>query len=253
MRDVLKDHHDWEVVRVGSLLEAIRAAGDTAFDAAILDYDQPDGTGLDILDFLRIGSPGIRILMVSDKGNEQIAFHALSHGVGDYLVKDSHLAHELPRRVDALLDTTSSHGLVEALAPTRYEPAPVDVDRTPVPSGTALDRALEIIVGGPILAAGVFDTRGKPYATRLVPGVDPDGVGFALATIHGQIGALWTYGELKPLGYEMLIEVDAGLLGVTAIPGTFVVALLMERDTDHARALERLEMAARKIFETLRG
>lgn len=254
MKTTLAGHSDWEVTRVGSLLEAIRAAGDTAFDAAILDYDQPDGTGLDILDFLRIGSPGIRILMVSDKGNEQIAFHALSHGVGDYLIKDSHLHHELARRIDALLDTSPSHDLVDTLSPvTRYESPPTDMDRVPTSNESALDRALGVIVGGPILAAGVYDSRGKTLATRFYPGLDADGIGFALATIHGQIGALWTYGELKPMGYELLIEVDAGLMGITAIPGTFVVILLMERDSEHDKALERLEMAARKIFDTLKG
>lgn len=255
MRDALGDHPDWEVTRVGSLLEAIRAAGDTPFDAAILDYDQPDGSGLDIIDFLRIGSPGIRILMVSDTSNEQIAFHALSHGVGDYLVKDTHLERELPRRVDALLETAGGGGLVETLTPmTSYEPAPRDTDaHEPVPRESSLDQALNVIVGGPILAAAVYDSRGKTIAARLYPGLDADGIGFALATLHGQVGSLWTYGELKPLGYEMLIEIDAGLLGVTAIPGTFIIAVLMERDTDHDKALERCEMAARKIYETLRG
>lgn len=252
--EVLEIHPDWEITRVSSLLEAIRAAGDSAFDAAILDYDQPDGSGLDIIDFLRIGSPGIRILMVSEKGSEQIAFHALSHGVGDYLLKDNHLHHELPRRIDALLETSHHHGLVETFSPTsNYEPAPTDSDRTPAVNESALERALGVIVGGPILACGVFDSRGRVVASKFYPGLDADGVGFALATIHGQIGALWTYGELKPLGYEALIEVDAGLLGITAIPGTFLVSLVMDRDTDHDKALERLEMAARKVYETLRS
>lgn len=249
----LEGHPEWEVTRVGSLLEAIRVAGETPFQAAVLDYDLPDGTGLDILDFLRIGSPGIQIVLVSDRGSEDIVFHALSHGVGDYLVKDSHLGQELARRIDALLDRGANHVVDTLTAATKYDKAPVDEDRaTPVPE-SALDRALGIIVGGPILAAGIFDSRGKVIAARFYPGLDPDGAGFALATIHGQIGALWTYAELKPLGYEMLVEVDAGLLAVTAIPGTFVVALLMERQTEHDRALERLEMAARKVFETLRG
>lgn len=250
----LKGHAEWHVTRVGSLLEAIRAAGETVFDAAVLDTDQPDGNGLDILDFLRIGSPGIQILLVSDRRDEEIVFHALSHGVGDYLLKDSHLSQELPRRVDALLERGSAEGLVDTLAAAdRYDARP----EAEAPDGRAdessLARALGVIVGGPVLAVAVFDSRGKPLATRLFPGVDPEGFGFALGTIHGQVGGLWTYAELKPLGYDMLVDVDAGTLGVTAIPGTFIVAALMERETPRAKALEILDRAARKVYETLKG
>lgn len=246
---------DWEVTRVASLLEAIRAAGDAPFDAVVLDYDLPDGSGLDILDFLRIGSPGIGILLISDRATEEVVFHALSHGVADHLVKDSHLAQELPRRVDAILDRVAEGALVESLhAAGPYEAVPREAPRAGAsPAAGPLDRALAAIVGGPILACGVFDSRGKAIATRHFPGADPEGLGFALGTIHGQVGALWTYAELKPVGYEMLIELDAGLLGITAIPGTYVIALLMERATPRDKALERLEMAARRIFEAVQA
>src|SRR5438067_680319 len=68
VRQGLKQSHDaWEVTRVGTVLEAIREAGDHPFDAAVLDYELPDGSGIDILDFLRIGSPGIHIVVLSNQ------------------------------------------------------------------------------------------------------------------------------------------------------------------------------------------
>lgn len=245
---------EWVVTRAKTILEAIRAAGESTFDAAILEAELPDGSGLDILDFLRIGSPGIQIVLVAAKPSEAIAFHALSHGAGDFIVKDKHFGQELPRRIDALLDRVSPESaLVETLAPMRgYD------EHEPMPAGaaaeeSAIDRALASLVGGNVVAAGVFDLRGRALATRLFADMDPEGLGFALATIHGQIGALWTYGGLKPTGYEALVDVEGGLLAITAIPGTYVVAVLFEEGMQRRRALERLEQAAKRVHASLHG
>lgn len=266
----LRTHGDWEVVRAGTLLEAIRAAGESKFDAAVLDTDLPDGSGLDILDFLRIGSPNIRIVLLSATPSESVAFHALSHGAGDFIVKDSHLDQELPRRIDALLDHPDAMGaLVETLAPVRaYDVAserrqtlaPVAEKRGAVVSGAldaepnaALDGALGEIVGQSVLAAGVWDLRGKPVGSKAPADMDPEGVGFAMATLHGQVGALWTYGNLKPTGYRLLIDIEGGLLGVTAIPGTYIVALLFESGYSPRRAMERVDQAGMRVLAALQG
>lgn len=248
----LHQHNGWEVTRAASVIEAIRTAGEQKFDAAILDYELPDGTGLDLLDFLRIGSPGIRILVLSNHKSEEVAFHALSHGAGDYLVKDNHLEQELPRRMGALLEGMSPEmALVETLMPNAYDEKKPDV---PVEEKeSALSRCLRELVGGATLAAGVFDFRGKPVALRLLPDVDGDGLGFALATIHGQIGAVWTYGNLRPTGYSMLVDVEGGVLGITAIPGTYLVGLLFETPINHPRALEKLSAAANRLTRALQA
>ena len=248
----LQQHDGWEVTRVGTVLEAIREAGERPFDAAVLDYELPDGSGVDILDFLRIGSPGIRIVVVANRKSEDVAFHALSHGAGDFMVKDKHLAIELPRRIDALLregGVDAHAALVETLLPHEYDEA--KFERAPEEQEDALQTCVRELVGGPTLALGVFDHRGRPVALRLMPDLDPDGMGFALATIHGQVGAIWTYGNLKPTGYAMLIDVEGGLLGITAIPGTFLVAVLFESPISRHRALEKTEQAAARITKAL--
>ena len=265
IREALGARRDWEVVRVGTVLDAIRTAGETPFDAAVLDAELPDGTGLDLLDFLRIGSPGIRIVMLSRHGSEALALQALSHGAGDYLVKDRHLLQELPRRMDALLDHVDARAaFVETLRPGGAAIAVhEDVDEGPGadPHGGALPadpregplgRALDASLGGTAFAAAVFDGRGKPLASRLVPPLDADGVGFGLASLHAQVGALWTSTQLRPTSYVALIQVDGGLLGVTAVPGPHVVALLFAQGTPHERALRGLVEAARRVADALR-
>ena len=251
VRQGLKQQHDaWEVTRVGTVLEAIREAGDSAFDACVIDYELPDGSGLDILDFLRIGSPGIRIVVLSAKKSEDIAFHALSHGAGDFLVKDKHLSAELPRRVDALLQHVDpTVALVETLMPHEYDEA--KFEHPPEEHESLLQRTLREMVGGSVIAAAVYDHRGRPMALRLLPDLEPDGLGFALATIHGQVGAVWTYGNLRPTGYAMLVDVEGGLLGITAIPGTYLVTLLFETPISRHRALEKLEQAAARLTQAL--
>lgn len=255
VNESLRMRPEWEVVRAQTLLEAIRAAGDTRFDAAVLDSDLPDGSGLDILDFLRIGSPNIRILLLSDTAGESVAFHALSHGAGDFIVKDPHLEQELPRRIDALLDQPDDMGaLVHTLAPVASYDPPEPEATPPAPADvSALETALDDVVTSGVVAAGVWDLRGRALAVKAPEELDGEGIGFALATLHGQIGGLWTYGNVKPTGYRLLIDVEAGLLAVTAIPGTYVVALLFEAGISPRRALERVDQAGVRLLAAIQG
>ena len=251
----LRGRVGWEVVTAGTLLEAIRVAGEERFDAAVLDTDLPDGSGLDILDFLRIGSPGIRILLLSAKPSEQVAFHALSHGAGDFIVKDKHLDQELPRRIDALLDHPASAGaLVETLSAVRaYDMPEYEPPRSVEKRESAVDGVLAETVIGQVLAAGVWDLRGRALATKAPDDMDGDGLGFAMATLHGQVGALWTYGNLKPTGYRLVIDVEGGLLAVTAIPGTYIVAVLFDAGFAPRRALERIDQIGMRVLAALQG
>lgn len=249
----MTDQRGWDVVRASTLIEAIRMAGESKFDAAVLDTDLPDGSGIDILDFLRIGSPGIRILLLSAKPSEQVAFHALSHGAGDFVIKDKHLERELPGRIDALLEHPEPmQAVVETLSPVRaYEAPDFEPANAPEKKASAVEAALQDIVKDNVVAAGVWELRGKPIAVKAPADLDADGVGFALATLHGQVGALWTYGNLKPTGYRLVIEVEGGLLAVTAIPGTYVVALLFEQGFAARRALDRADQAGLKILAAM--
>lgn len=245
IRRALGLHGGWDVVRAATVLDAIRVAGEAQFDAAVLDCELPDGSGLDLLDFLRIGSPGIRIVVLSRGGTEAQAFQALSHGAADWLVKDRHLVMELPRRVDALLDPLDPRAaVVEALTPLEREEASGVVEDDAPDLAERLAPLLRDLVGGPVFAAAVFDERGRPVAARLVPPLDADGVGFGLATLHHQVAALWGHANLRPTSYLALVQVDGGVLALTAVPGPYLVALLLAGETPPEKALRLLLGAA---------
>ena len=267
LHDVL-GHAGWHVTRASTVLEAIRAAGDTSFDAAILEADLPDGSGVDLLNFLRITSPAIRILVLGTDGGEAVAFRALSSGAGDFLVKNHHLAEELPRRVDALLGGGADPvtALVETLLPTeptlvRVHEDAADDDEEPAPvkrkavvnsaARAELEPVLDETIGKAAFAAAVYDSRGRILAERLVPPLDGHNLGFGLASIHNQIASLWATSGVKPISYASLVRIEGGLLGITAVPGQTLVALLMPEDTGATKALERLTTFARGVSEAL--
>lgn len=262
---ILRQQSGWQVTVARGVLDAIRAAGDASFDAAILDYEQPDGTGLDLLDFLRLGSPDIKILILSEPVPEEIALHALSHGARDFLVKDNHIEQELPRRIEALIDhVTPTSAFIETLRPSdhvlvRPDMGESDDEREPIasapgraplradPRSGPLHDAVAALIGPPTFAAAVYDAHGRPLAEELVEPLEGAGVGFGLASIHAQVGALWATTALKPTSYLALVHVEGGLLGLTAVPGPLLVALLMDQSTNHAKAVKTLMDAARVV------
>jgi ActR/RegA family two-component response regulator len=265
LRDALV-HPGWDVTRASTVLEAIRAAGEMPFDAAVLEADLPDGSGVDLLNFLRITSPNIRIMVLSTEGSEEVAFRALSTGAGDFLVKNRHLAEELPRRIDALLEAGDATGaLVETLLPSDpstlvihedvEEAADADPPEPPARRRDAtrpeLEPALDAAVGKSAFAAAVYDSRGRILAERLVPPLDAHNLGFGLASIHNQVASLWATSGIKPISYAALVRIEGGLLGITAVPGQILVALLMPEDTGASKALERLTGFARSVSEAL--
>lgn len=261
LRDALR-HPGWDVTRVANVLDAIRAAGETPFEAAVLESNLPDGSGVDLLNFLRITSPSIRIVVLSDEGSEESAFRALSTGAGDFLVKNHHLAEELPRRIDALLDggDVATNALVETILPMApgavevHEVVDEDEPRPHVPvegQRPDLEPVLEAHVGKNAFAAAVYDSRGRVMAERLVPPLDPHNLGFGLASIHNQVASLYATSGVKPVSYAALVRVEGGLLGLTAVPGQVLVALLMPEETGATKALERLTAFAHAVSEAL--
>jgi len=75
--------------------EAVERAADA--DVVLLDYNLPDGNGIELLPSLRTipGQPSV--IMITAHGNESLAAAALRLGAEDYLVKDASLAQLLPQ------------------------------------------------------------------------------------------------------------------------------------------------------------
>ena len=72
------------------------------YDVVILDINLPDGTGLDLLKFIKEKSPETGVLIVSAKDSLDDRLKGLDLGADDYITKPFHLA-ELNSRVNSLL------------------------------------------------------------------------------------------------------------------------------------------------------
>ncbi len=66
------------------------------YDAILLDYRLPDGTGLEALDGLRRRGYDTPVVMITGQGDERLAVQAMQLGAKDYLVKGSNDLHKLP-------------------------------------------------------------------------------------------------------------------------------------------------------------
>lgn len=79
---------DLVVDEVGTLEEALDTAQDRAFDLIFMDYELPDGDGIQAIDNLRGLGVEDPIVMLTGKGDEDIASQAIRRGADDYLSKD---------------------------------------------------------------------------------------------------------------------------------------------------------------------
>ncbi len=73
------------------------------FDILILDYNLPDGTGLDLLEELSCSGDHPPVIMVTGQGDESIASEALRLRASGYVVKDRRLPAALPEAVSGAL------------------------------------------------------------------------------------------------------------------------------------------------------
>ncbi|HZY84601.1 MAG TPA: response regulator [Gemmataceae bacterium] len=91
--------HQVTVCRTGA--DALIVLGQSPFDLVILDNKLPDMVGLDLLHTLAREGIAVPVLMVTARGNEQVAADVLRAGALDYIVKDHRLDFlvDLPKRV----------------------------------------------------------------------------------------------------------------------------------------------------------
>jgi len=95
----LLEHAGYHRIMVGSRAADAIALGADA-DVILLDYQLPDGTGLDTLPRLLARPDPPSVVMVTGEGNETLAATALRAGADDYVVKDNSLREMLPQIVE---------------------------------------------------------------------------------------------------------------------------------------------------------
>lgn len=77
------------------------------FDLVTLDYELPDGSGLELLEEIAGAGDGPPVIIVTGRGDEKTAASALMLGASGYVVKDNRLASILPESVRKALDGVS--------------------------------------------------------------------------------------------------------------------------------------------------
>lgn len=102
MRMVREKGLPYEVSRAENLARAAAMIEQNRYDAVLIDYKLPDGTGLDILDKLQETAS----IFVTGSGDERVAVNAMKGGAKDYLIKDPDAAYleMLPIVVDKAME-----------------------------------------------------------------------------------------------------------------------------------------------------
>ncbi|MFA7323217.1 MAG: response regulator transcription factor [Candidatus Nanopelagicales bacterium] len=125
-----------EVSESGTVADAIREATTTSFDCAVVDLGLPDGSGVDVISFLRGQSQTMPVIVLSARRESTDKVDALDQGADDYVTKPFGID-ELLARIRAGLrrsQRTSGFGL------RRTPDFVIDLDRKRVtdPSGIAI-------------------------------------------------------------------------------------------------------------------
>ena len=95
----LLEHAGYQRIATGSrIAEAISKGADA--DIILLDYQLPDGTGIETLPRLLSRPDPPSVIIVTGEGNETLAAAALRGGADDYVAKDNNLREMLPQIVE---------------------------------------------------------------------------------------------------------------------------------------------------------
>lgn len=77
-----------EVIQASTLAQARDClASEQGFDAALIDLNLPDGSGFDLLNWIRARAVPMAVVMLTGSGDQQAAVAALQAGADDYLTK----------------------------------------------------------------------------------------------------------------------------------------------------------------------
>ena len=95
-------YQSWEPRTAGSVQQALTAARQTDFDAAVLDIMLPDGDGVDLMARLRTRDADLPVLFLTAKDAIDDRVTGLRTGGDDYVTKPFNLD-EVVARVEALL------------------------------------------------------------------------------------------------------------------------------------------------------
>ncbi|HHP7231458.1 MAG TPA: ATP-binding protein, partial [Xenococcaceae cyanobacterium] len=87
--EILKNFHlhEFDLVHVTRLKEALSCLEQTVFDVILLDLTLPDSQGLDSLQTIVSAAPQLPVVVLTNTNDDQLAVESVRQGAQDYLVK----------------------------------------------------------------------------------------------------------------------------------------------------------------------
>ncbi len=85
--ETLSSEHDIEAVWERSAEDALRVLEDEQFDCIVSDYDMPGRNGIEFLSIVQKRYGDIPFILLTGRGDEEVASEAITSGVSDYLLK----------------------------------------------------------------------------------------------------------------------------------------------------------------------
>lgn len=90
LRQALAGQSDFEIVaEAATVAEAMAIAREAVFDVAVVDISLPDGSGLDLVAWLKGHSPNLPVLVMSMHSSVEFVRGAFRKGASGYLTKGS--------------------------------------------------------------------------------------------------------------------------------------------------------------------
>ena len=88
-----------------TMREGLALFDEALHDMVIVDYQLPDGNGLQVLEALTGRGAGVPVIIATGAGNEEVAVRAMKLGAADYINKESYdkFFHMLPSVIEKAL------------------------------------------------------------------------------------------------------------------------------------------------------
>ena len=85
-RVALKGNDNWAIDEARTKNDALKYLSRNKYRVILIDYCLPDGSGLDLIDWVKKDSI---VMVMTGQGDEKIAVESLQKGAQDYIVKDA--------------------------------------------------------------------------------------------------------------------------------------------------------------------
>ena len=121
LRDSMHDNLEMEgysVQEAGTAAEALKKAGGGGFDVILMDFNLPDGTGIDAIRAIRKTNTETQILMLTAHASLDTALKAIQESVYDFLTKPvdfEHLKRVISKALDKLRIEQENRRLLQEL------------------------------------------------------------------------------------------------------------------------------------------